>query len=589
MIDVVLNLALLAYNAWEATFACIGVIGTVLALKTIWFNQKKPLPLPIKLGLSLFYLLHITAIFFATGLLGEALLGATMATLLVSMTSLLSDSYDYMQERYQNFKLTRKIKKLQSELSSNNIAFEQNSLFFEDVMGLQDEIESLTLQQEELIYFLSIIENQSENDQTNIQTIRDISAALKERCDSILDEKEVIRDFYKVSTRLKLSEYQIIQNTSAEIKTLNQRKNELQRNLSSSRNGRSNASNNKPINKQIAILEGKIKKLAIINQHFYKIKKAEDTKNEIEQELRTLDQKYQQPPFDEYSASEAIALKDLERDYLHQRLISLHRYISENTNLSKAKTTSSTMIFSEYHKITALESLPNRRTLVRTLENQTRRLMQIIRDKERELAEKQRYLQLIAINPNEQLPDDMNKIMNKARELIKYQNRLALSQIEKKQKLSATRYSLLSAALAIFMCYTSFWIVSEIFDNLMRFVGVLAGLTSIRGFIQLRNTQNKLQSEQNHQWNCLVLDCKNRADHIKIPQEQAGVKVKLFSLIDEMENLDAKKKSPASASPLEKAKKYLPRFSARTAHSRQGQGKENPLPSTAKKKSLGRR
>ncbi len=136
MIDIAINIALLAYNTWEFVFAVIGVAGAGYGLKEIWFNQKLQQSLKAKIGLSLFYLVHIAAIFFAAGLFGEALLGATMATLLVSSTSLINDTYDYFQECYQNYKFNKKIDKLQNQLATNNIDFEQNSFFFEDIFFL---------------------------------------------------------------------------------------------------------------------------------------------------------------------------------------------------------------------------------------------------------------------------------------------------------------------------------------------------------------------------------------------------------------------------------------------------------------------
>ncbi len=585
MIDIAINVALLAYNMWEAIFSIIGVAGTAYGLKEIWFNHKQQQSLKAKTGLSLFYLLHIAAIFFAAGILGEALLGATMSTLLVSSTSLINDTYDYFQECYQNYQFNQKVDKLQRKLSSKNIDFEQNSFFFEDIMDRQDEIECLRIQQDELVLLYSDIFIQNDCSQTHVGTIRNIAAQIKERCVSLIDENIVIGNFKKISRKRKLNEYQIVQKTNKEIKEINQQKMDFYNSAIHSKNGAplttsERLAQHKLVQREEKRLDTKIKKLAIINQHFYKIKKAKDAKIEVQNQLQALDEKYQQPPFDDYTLTEITALKALEVDYLQNRIRSLNTYIREKSQIGTQtnKVTSDNISLIGYSEIATLGPSPNKATLIANLENQMTRIHGLLQTKERQLAENERYLQLIAINPNEQLPSDLKNILKKAKKLIKYQNRLELAKVEKNQKLSATHYSLASIFIATVMCYSSLWIISDIFTALMRFVGVMAGVTSIRSFINTRRTQQKIQCDKSKQFNNVIDDCKNRAKDIRVPQVQANVKEKVFSIIEELEKEIAHKRSPNIAGLHEESfKRFLPNFQTSTKRAKRQPAKSQKM------------
>ncbi len=298
---------------------------------------------------------------------------------------------------------------------------------------------------------------------------------------------------------------------------------------------------------------------------FEKIKKAKDAKIEIRKQMQLLDEKYQLPPFDDYTPTEVTALKALELEYLQNRIRSLNTYLREKAQIGTqpANVTSSNVRLVNYNQLATLGSAPNKATLVENLENQMQNIHNLLQTKERQLAESERYLQLIAINPNEQLPTDLKNILKKAKKLIKYQNRLELAKVEKVQKLSATRYSFASIVLAVVMCYSSLWIISDLFTNLMRFVGVMAGVTSIKSFINTRRTQQKIQCAKNRQLNNLIEDCKNRAKDIRVPQVQQNVKMKVYSIVDQLEQELAQKRSPSAPVQNESTvRRFLPNFNA---------------------------
>lgn len=571
---IIQNLLLVALNTWEAIFSFLAVYCTAQGLKKIWFEQskktnnlsekkrKKPDSLARKFAISLFYLLHIAALFLAAGIFGEALISASLATLLVSTTSLINDYYEYFLEYYKNHKREKKLKNLQEKFSHDNIDYEQNGFFFEDVMNLQNEIEALRLQQDELLYDLNRIENQAASS-TNPKALKKIADALKERYDSIIDENEVIRNFKKISNRLKLNEYQIIINTNKEMSALNQQKIKLQRKIQAlSKTTQYESSGKKSLTKEISLLEEQINKLVIVNRHFYKIKMAKDTIIEIRKQLKKLDQKYRMKPFNEYNEHDNAALKKLESDYLHDRIKSLNSFIQETIHpeLNKDKITTTNVSLVGYDKIVSLNKSPDGATLKSSLQQQINQISKLLKIKGKSLSEKQRYLQLIAINPNKQFPRDIAKIFNKRRALIKLQNKWELAKEDERHNLSAFRYSLITAGLVIVMCCSSIWIISELFDNLIRFIGVLAGATTIFNFFERRNAEEKINAIEQEQFDLLIQDCKDRAKNVKVPQHHTAVKVKMFALIEELEKSLATKEEPQTPTSVTKAKKVLPQF-----------------------------
>jgi hypothetical protein len=149
---------------------------------------------------------------------------------------------------------------------------------------------------------------------------------------------------------------------------------------------------------------------------------------------------------------------------------------------------------------------------------------------------KKHHLQLFAIDPTQQLPKDLSAIFDNAKDLIDRKNQLELAKVDEKHKLWATRYSVITAMMAIVLYYSSLWIVSDVLNVLYRIVGVMAGLSMMFGYYDKRKAKHRIQENENEQLDQLITECRSHADKVKDPNARSALNHRLGSMIEQLEN-----------------------------------------------------
>lgn len=538
------------FKVWEPVATFFSFIFTLMGLKNLWsFEGRQNNSLKKRIGLTLFYLCHIAAIILAAGLLGELLVTVPVATVLVSATSLINDYFEYFNEQVQNYKRNKDLNNLQNQLSQYNIDFEQNALFFEDVAQCQAELHFLKTQGEELKFFLSEIEVEGNGNSANqFKLIEEIAATLKEKYDSHINENEVIYNFYQIYGQ-NLDEYQIIKDTNEEVKLANARKAQLQREIR--RFGIS-----EKIKQEMAQLDSSIKAHGIVNQHFFKLIKSKSILVELQNQLDNIDQKYLQPPFSSYTAYEIYQIKKFESDYLQERIQSLQHIIQQAKNPSpQGDDDALNFDKKDYEELINYQKNPSKEAFIKILKNQIQKINKLTTELGKSLNAKEKYLNVITTNPKQELPADLSNIFKTAKAANDIKNEITLAKLEVKHKLWSTTFSIITACLAIALCYVSFLTPIGLLDNLMQFVSVLAGLTSLVGAYQNRQAKKQIQSQESIQIQQIVNSCKLRAAGIKNPEMRLDVDKKIGSLINSL-----KGSQPPANNPLgsESARVYQP-------------------------------
>jgi uncharacterized protein YciW len=529
-------------NLLEGFAGLLGLIFTFLGLKEVWSEEgRKKYNLLQRLALSSFYLFHISAIILAAllaaGVISEFIMSATVATVIVSTTSLFNDLFEYLQEKYQNFNRLRKLNTLQKRLREVNIDFQQNALFFEDILEREDEIALLIAQRQEIHGNLSQINAENEDQpRPNINELKNITRVLKEKYDAVVDESEIIYKFYQGLTRRQRNEIDIVENTDREIKEISLQKEKLQKErMDLFYFSGDNLEKVTFLDKKINELDKNIKQLAIVNQYFFRLLKAKKTLKELKEQLDNLNKKYQEEPFTDYSPEEIFQLVNIERDYLNARILSLKNIIQKATYPEPSNNFYQTQLGANYYfDLLNLSITPTKAILVRVLTQQIKDIDNLISTLEKNLKEKQKYIQIVVTNPNQELPEDLSKIFNHAKTIIETKNEIELAALEENQKLWSAGFSIVTAISAFILFFSSFWIASSILNNLMQFLGVSAGVSTVWGFFQKQQAKNRLQTVEEREISQLIRDCKNRAEKVKDPNARSAINRKLGSIIEKL-------------------------------------------------------
>lgn len=526
-------------DLWEGAATVLGTIFTFIGIREVWAAQgRQKYGLISRIGLTAFYAVHLVAILLASGLIGEALIAAPIATALVSVTSLISDSFDYFQEYYQNYKLHQELSRLQNRLAQDNIDFKEHAFFFEEITQQQDEIELLNAQLQGLSQLKDRIDLPTEDPSWYVHELRQIATVLKSKHQQDINEKKVISSFYTTYGNEIKDEFEIIQNTEIDANAINSQKAELQAQLTSFQS----SAGYYPLEiarltKEISLLDTELKKIVIVNQHFYKLKKAKDALNDAQTQLKVLNQKYHKANYSLLDSPRRLGMKHLEKKYLENRIKSLKTSISELKN-PKLEQDSVSSVDLEYQQILSLQQqTPQKDVLKKIIESQIRSISKMVKNLDNAVKEKDQYIQLFSINPKQSLPNNLSKIFKTAKAIFDIQNELELAKLEEKQKLWSTRFSIVTAGMAFLLCYTSiFWVISSTLTTVLRCLGVLTGLSSMFGYLEKQKAKDRIQTQKEQQLNKLISDFSNRAAKVRDPHSQAALNHKLNSILDKLEN-----------------------------------------------------
>ncbi|MBS0289217.1 MAG: hypothetical protein JSS07_04160 [Proteobacteria bacterium] len=507
---------------WELIASAVGFYFTTMNVFDLWSKEsRQKRSFSRRVALTLFNLLHIFAMFLAAGLFGELILSAPLATLLISATSLFSDCYEYIQEIYQNYSRQKELEILQEKCKLEHIDFQQNVLFFEDFFELQNKLAAVNFQREELCQFLTQIEDNTTQNPEHAKMLAEITEELVERCQALINENEIIHNFYQ-SYGKQVNPQEVIKTTNKEVQLINQHKIELHLELKRlEAKGINDSPEVTSYKNLLSVLDNNIRNLAVINLHFYMINKSQTTIKELKEQKQGLNLKYSKPPFSDYSLVEKAQLKQVEHEYITKRIESIEAHIKQMQQI-ESNESSKIIKFNAYEALAELKQSSDDVTLRKVLLEQIELFDQMIKMLEKDAAAKNTYLQNISSNPGQELPQDITKIFESAQRLIAIKRELALAKIEEKHKLWSTRYSIITAIIAILLCSSNFWIASQFIENIMRFVGVMAGLTCLMGYLENKRAKSKHQSEEQAEIDNIMLECRNRASMVHDPEVRSA-------------------------------------------------------------------
>ncbi|MBN9287868.1 MAG: hypothetical protein BGO43_03210 [Gammaproteobacteria bacterium 39-13] len=572
-------------DLWEGGAAILGTIFTLLGIKEVWAIQgRQKYGLISRIGLTAFYALHIVAILLASGLIAEALIAAPLATALVSVTTLVSDSFDYLQEYYQNYKTRQKLRLLQNRLAENNIDFKEHMVFFEEIAEQQDEIELLNAQLHELSQLKDRIDLPTEDPSWYVQELKQIATVLKRKHQLAVNEAAVVNSFYSLYGDEIKDEYEIIQNTEIEANALKTQKAELQAQLISFQS----SAGHYPIEiarltKEISLLDADLKKIMVINQHFYKLKKSTDALREAQTQLKGLVQKYRKGNFAVLDFPGRLGMKQLEKKYLENRIKSLTAviYALKNPKLEQNTSLASDL---EYQTLIHQQETPQKNVLKKIIDAQIKSINKMLKGLDNAVKEKKEYMQLFSIDPKRALPKNLSNIFKTTKAIFELQNELELAKLEENQKLWSTRYSVITASMAFVLCYTSLFWVSSTLTALLRFFGVMTGLSSMFGYIEQQRARNRIQAQKNEQLNKLISDFSNGAAKVKDPHSQAALNNKLYSIINKLQKDENKHSSTCTETSVKKKKSSSFNHQFTRHHTKSSQTKSKSSQQRSKKR-----
>ncbi|MBS0287062.1 MAG: hypothetical protein JSR17_07190 [Proteobacteria bacterium] len=510
----------------EAIGTAMGIYFTVNNIREVrnqeneGTNQDTPSRFNFKnLSIIAFFLFHMFALVLAAGVCGEFILSASMANLLVSATSLFNDLYEFICEWYQDRHRKRQLANKEREYASFNMHFDQNNLFIKDFLELRDEIEILSLQQEECVLLNSQLD-EAACDTANVNgNLIIIANMLKEKSDSILTEETVINHYYEKYGR-NLDESKIVREIEIKAKLIKQRTKEIRVAMQALIDqGFEHSYQVAQYQQDLSSLDRKIIKLDILSRHFYEINKAKTALEDINNQLENLDEKYTKQPFNEYADDERRQIKTLERHYLLQRHRALSDFIDQPVKPIPASARSARFDIRQNAQ-EALELLRNQQdieSLKRILTNYIKSIDHMIEKKSAEFNEKRKFLENITNDPKQQTRVDLDKILTTGKNIIDLKSQIKLAEKEKSNKLWSTNISILSACVSIVLTFFSHRIHLQAFEGLSKALSIFGTVNSLWATQVSLRAKRESENEAQIEINNLANDCSERSKLISDP------------------------------------------------------------------------
>ncbi|MBS0287701.1 MAG: hypothetical protein JSR17_10415 [Proteobacteria bacterium] len=480
-------------DLFEQFMALIGVYYTSHNVKDLFGKELgEKYTLKSRLAIFLFYLIHIVALVLATGFVGEYLLSASMASLLVNMTTLINDLYELIQETYSNHKRNRELNDLKAELESQNVSYEQNALILRDLIELKQNVNFIKQQKQELeklLVRLDSLNNQNPPDYynnllSNMAYADQLAAVVKSLSDkenAIINEHEVIGSFIKIHGN-NIDELAVIKEKNAEIKKLQEEKFKLKKKIHKLFNQRIFFSDDEKENKRkIKAIDAKIRDCTCIAQFFFKKLKAKNALHKVSTLIDNLDAKYKGQLYQFYPEHQIAVLKAQEREYLFEKKIFLRKFIFEpfhsNMVLTRDKAKTDELTNAQWN-LALLRKEPKCETLKKYINDRLAQLNSKIQGQQLEVQKRQKLIQQISGNPKREIKQDFDKLYKITNRINELDKEIQLSALEKTHKLWSTYISTISAVLSISLSFFSMQL-NVLFESLGKLTDVLEALSKL--------------------------------------------------------------------------------------------------------------
>lgn len=561
MYNILINFGRRSLDAYETYILAREAYSALGSVKELWSKEfKETYSIKFRIAIFLFYALHISLLIMANALvvylLGEFLLSASLASLLVNFTTIANSMFEHLHEFYQNYTRKREREKLKSELGILDINFEQNSILLKDFVEQNSEIDALQAQQSELVILLSYLESEDvELSEHYISQLENIAETIRAKCDAITNEQMVIDAFYQKHD-FDVDEQKIICDTNIEIKLIQEHKKEIRLAISDLKLQRNYDGNPEAIlyENHLKSLDTRVQECAIINQHFYKLLKSKNVLTEVEQQIANLDQKYLAAPYIHYDAAERNQRKKIELDYLNERRTALTNFIRQPVQ-PKSTTRNQAKFDIRYNASEGLRSLEERKnkaTLKNILNSQIATLEHLLVEANKEFERKKVFLQSITADPKSDIKHDFEKIATILNKINKIDGEIKLSNEQERHKLWSTYISMVAASVAILTSYFSYHINSDIVDGISKTFTIIGEGAAFNARKEIRKAKENQQREEKEEASIIKFNLHSRAENLFDPElRESCIWI----------SQDLERNYPVGEQALSRSRDYLPRAS----------------------------